>query len=448
MELEKGGPIQTFYIGNKHLPMIDRGEGVYLFDSKGNKYLDVSSGPVTCNIGHGNQRVLQAIREQSERICFASHAFFENEPNRSLATKLVNLTCDRFDQAFFVSGGSEAIEASFKLARQYALSIGQTKRHKVLARAPSYHGSTLGAFSVSDDPEMQENFQKLAKVSVKVPAPLSYRFPENFDVNSYAQFCVDELERALINEDPDEVLAFILEPVGGLSTGALVAPDFYYKEIRYICDKYGVLIIYDEVMSGAGRTGAFLAADHWEDCKPDLVVLAKGLCAGYSPLGAVLAPNSIVEPIVSSGGFLHGHTYASNPLSCAIANAVLSEVVEKDLILNAKNIGNYLERGLIDIMQETQIVGDVRGKGLLLAIEIVKDVGSKKMFSMDRRAIYRISEIGMENGILIYTRKTAKGQYGEWLMIAPPLTTSYQEADELLEKLHVTLSLFEKEEKL
>jgi len=446
MRLERGGPIQTFYIGNKKMPVVERGEGVYLYDEEGNKYFDASSGPITCNIGHANPKVLEAIKNQSGKVCFASHTFFENRPNRDLATSLVNLTGNKYDQAFFVSGGSEAIEASFKLSKQYALACGQTKKHKIIARAPSYHGSTMGAFSASDDSEMKDNFQSLTKVSIKVPAPLSYRVPDNFDKSSYARFCLDELERTIIDEDPEEVLAFIMEPVGGLSTGALVAPDFYYKQVREICDRHGVLLIYDEVMSGAGRTGKFLAADHWEGSDPDLVILAKGLCAGYSPLGALLAPNKIVEPVVSSGGFLHGHTYASNPLSCAIANAVLNEVIENNLIENARIVGDYLKKGLERLASKLSIIGDVRGKGLLLAVEIVSDVRTKSMFNMDQRAIYRISELGIKNGILLYTRKTAKGENGEWLMIAPPLISTTDQCDDFLSKLNETLKDFQKEQ--
>ena len=446
MRLERGGPIQTFYIGNKKMPVVERGEGVYLYDEEEKKYFDASSGPITCNIGHANPKVLEAIKNQSGKVCFASHAFFENRPNRDLAKSLVNLTGNKYDQAFFVSGGSEAIEASFKLSRQYALACGQIKKHKIIARAPSYHGSTMGAFSASDDSEMKDNFQSLTKVSIKVPAPLSYRVPDNFDTTSYARFCLDELERTIIDEDPEEVLAFIMEPVGGLSTGALVAPDFYYKQVREICDRYGVLLIYDEVMSGAGRTGKFLAADHWEGSDPDLVILAKGLCAGYSPLGALLATNKIVEPVVSSGGFLHGHTYASNPLSCAIANAVLNEVIENNLIENARIVGDYLKKGLERLASQQSIIGDVRGKGLLLAVEIVSDVRTKSMFNMDQRAIYRISELGIKNGILLYTRKTAKGENGEWLMIAPPLISTTDQCNDFLSKLNETLKDFQNEQ--
>ena len=319
--------------------------------------------------------------------------------------------------------------------------LGEDKGRVTTASCPP-----MKDWKASDDSEMKDNFQSLTKVSIKVPAPLSYRVPDNFDTSSYARFCLDELERTIIDEDPEEVLAFIMEPVGGLSTGALVAPDFYYKQVREICDRYGVLLIYDEVMSGAGRTGKFLAADHWEGSDPDLVILAKGLCAGYSPLGALLAPNKIVEPVVSSGGFLHGHTYASNPLSCAIANAVLNEVIEGNLIENARIVGDYLKKGLERLASQQSIIGDVRGKGLLLAVEIVSDVKTKSMFNMDQRAIYRISELGIKNGILLYTRKTAKGENGEWLMIAPPLISTTDQCDIFLSKLNETLKDFQKEQ--
>ena len=443
--LARGGPVQNFYMGSGVLPTVEHGQGIYLFDTTGKRYLDASSGPVTCNLGHQNEAVLRAMQNQAEKVCFASYNFFENKPNKVLAKKLVNLSGDNFDQAFFVSGGSEAIEASFKLARQYAISVGEKERHKVLARTPSYHGSTMGAFAASSDPQMENTFQKMSKVLPKIPVPFSYRIPKNYNINTYAEYCADEFERTIINEGPETILAFIIEPVGGLSTGALIAPDFYYSRIRQICSKYGIILIYDEVMSGAGRTGSFLAAEHWNDAEPDLIVLAKGLCAGYSPLGAVISPNYIVDKVARDGGFLHGHTYASNPLSCAIADAVLSEVSEKGLILNAKNVGAYLKSGLEKLAQNSHIVGDVRGKGLLLAVEIVSDKSTKEVFDKKYRAVYRLAEIGMKKGILIYTRKTANGIFGEWLMISPPLISTIKETDLLLELLAETITTFEKE---
>ena len=444
-KLIRGGPIQNFYVGAGILPTVEKGEGIYLFDTAGKRYLDASSGPVTCNLGYNNKAVIRAMQQQAEKVCFASYNFFENEPNKTLAKKLSNLSGQCFDQAFFVSGGSEAVEASFKLAKQYALSIGEKKRCKILARTPSYHGSTMGAFAASSDPEMETTFKGMAKVLPKVPVPFSYRVPENYNIETFAEHCANEFERLVIEEGPETILAFIIEPIGGLSTGALVAPNFYYSKIREICSKYGITLIYDEVMSGAGRTGRFLAASHWKNATPELVILAKGLCAGYSPLGAVLVPNYMVENILNSGGFLHGHTYASNPLSCAIANAVLSELNDKDLISNAKNVGSHLKNSLKKLAESSNIIGDVRGKGLLLAIEIVAEKATRKKFDENFNAVYRLKEIGMHNGILFYTRKTANGIFGEWLMISPPLISTIKEVDLLVELLAKTLDIFEKE---
>jgi len=444
--LKSGGAIQSFYSGNnKHLPIIDAGIGVYLYDTDGKKYLDASSGPVTCNIGHGNRHVLEAMQKQANKVCFASYNFFENAPNRHLAKNLISATQLKFDQAFIVSGGSEAIEASLKLARQYAVYKGRPGKWKILARNPSYHGSTLGAFGASGDPEAETIFGPIAQIFPKVPTPFSYRIPANHDNKSFSRYCAALLEKTILEEGPNKVLAFVVECVGGLSTGALVSTPEYYSLIREICNKYDVLLIFDEVMSGVGRTGTFLAAEHWPNCVPDLVVLAKGLSAGYSPLGAVLVPNWLLEPIVKNGGFMHGHTYASNPLSCAVANAVLEEVKKQDIISNVKNIGPYLSEGLAEIARNSKIIGDVRGLGLLLAIEIVKNKTTKKMFGPDMRAVYRLAEIGLENGILLYTRKTSGGQFGEWMMITPPLNISKKEVDHLLCLLGKTIKQFEKE---
>ena len=445
-KLKSGSPIQVFYTGNsKSFPTISHAENLYMWDKTGKKYFDASSGPVATNLGHGNKNVLKAMKEQSEKVCFASYSVFENEPNKKLAKKLVKLAGPGFDQAFLVSGGSEAVEASFKLARQYAMQIGLPNKCKILSRCVSYHGSTMGAFSTSGDPETQKTFGNMTKLMPKVLTPFSYRLPKNYDLNSYARRCAKDLEDTILKEGPETVLAFIVETVGGLATGCLVAPDCYYEQIRSICDKYKILLIYDDVMAGAGRTGRFLSAEHWPNAKPDIVVLAKGVSAGYSPLGVVLAPNKIVKEIVSSGGFLHGHTYVANPLSCAVANAVLSEMVKNNLMDNAKLMGEYLKDNLIKLANSSNIIGDVRGKGLLLAIEIVKDKETKEMLPNEMRAVYRLLEIGIEEGILLYTRRTADGIYGEWLMITPALTINKSQVNELIQLLRKTIHRFEKE---
>jgi len=445
-ELKRGSPIQVFYSGNnKSFPTISHAKGLYMWDTDNKKYFDASSGPVATNLGHGNSNVLEAMKLQSEKVCFASYSVFENEPNKILAKNLVKLAGPNYDQAFIVSGGSEAIESAFKLAKQYAESIGQPNRSKILSRSASYHGSTLGAFAASGDPQTEKMFSSMAKLMPKVKTPFSYRLPNNHDVDSYARECLKDLEDTIIEEGAESILAFIVESVGGLATGGLVAPNFYYSAIREICSKYRILLIFDDVMAGAGRTGTFLSAEHWPDANPDLVVLAKGVSAGYTPLGVVLAPNRIVQEIAKSGGFLHGHTYVANPLSCAIANAVITEMIEQNLIKNAAKIGKYLKTELIKLAHESLIIGDVRGKGLLLAIEIVKDKHTKDILSYDARAVYRLLEIGVEEGLLLYTRKTSEGVYGEWLMITPALTITKHQVDELILLLTEVIKRFEKE---
>ena len=445
-KLKRGSPIQVFYSGNNRLfPTISHAKGIYMWDTNGKKYLDASSGPVATNLGHSNTNVLEAMRLQSEKVCFASYSVFENEPNKILAQTLVELAGPKYDQAFIVSGGSEAIESAFKLAKQYSVAIGEPNRSKVLSRSASYHGSTLGALAASGDPKTHQTFGSIAKLMPKVKTPFSYRLPENHNIDSFARECARNLEDTIIKEGPDTILAFIVESVGGLATGALVAPDHYYLAIREICTKYGIILIFDDVMAGAGRTGTFLSAEHWPEASPDLVVLAKGVSAGYTPLGAVLAPNKIVQEVVKAGGFLHGHTYVANPLSCAIANAVLKEMIDEDLMKNASEAGAYLKTELINLAKQSLIIGDVRGKGLLLAIEIVKDKQSKALLEEQVRAVYRILEIGIEEGILLYTRKTAAGAFGEWIMVTPALTITKAQVDELVKLLTKTIFLFEKE---
>ena len=448
-DLKRGSPIQVFYSGNsKSFPTISHARGLYMWDTNGKKYFDASSGPVATNLGHGNTNVLKAMKDQSEKVCFASYSVFENMPNIELAEKLVKLAGPGFDQAFIVSGGSEAIESAFKIAKQHAVSIGEPNRSKILSRSASYHGSTLGAFAASGDPETQAAFGSMAKLMPKVKTPFSYRLPQNHDINSYARECAKDLEDTINKEGADTILAFIIETVGGLATGALIAPDHYYEEIKKICTKHGILLIYDDVMAGAGRTGTFLSAEHWPNAKPDLVVLAKGVSAGYSPLGVVLTPNKLVAKLVESGGFLHGHTYVANPLSCAVANAVVSEMIDKDLMTNAALMGDYLKNKLLKLSEKTQIIGDVRGKGLLLAIELVKNKKTKEIIPPQARAVYRMLEIGIQEGILFYTRKTSGGIYGEWVMITPALTINQNEVDELIYLLTRTINILENELKV
>lgn len=443
----QGGAIQVFYQkkGARRRPTVARAEGIYMWDTEGRRYIDASSGPVVSNIGHGNPRVLEAMIEQARRVAFASRAVFENEPNGKLADLVTKLAGPGLDRAFFVSGGSEATEAAIKLARQYAVVKGESARWKVIGREPGYHGASLGALAATGDPEAERTFGALVKAMPKAPTPFTYRLPANHDALSYARHCAGALEEIIRREGPETVLAFIMEPVGGLATGALVAPDPYYRAVREICSRHGILLIYDEVMSGAGRTGRFLAADHWPAARPDLVTLAKGIAAGYTPMGAVLAPDRMVEAVAESGGFLHGHTYAANPLSCAVGLAVVSEMLDRNLMANAEKMGALLRARLEALKATCAVLGDVRGKGLLMAIEIVADQETKALLPAERQAVYRIIELGIERGLLLYSRRTANGKYGEWLMVSPPLIVSEGEIDEIARLVGETLGAYEAE---
>lgn len=445
--MESGQPIQSFYFDSKTVrkPAISHGYGIYLWDKTGKRYLDGSSGPVVSNIGHTNPNVLLAMRKQAEKVCFASRAWFENEANIALAGVLSELAGTGFERAFIVSGGSEAIEAALKIARQYAVATGQGKKCKVLSRNPSYHGASLGATSITGDPDSEALFRPLMQVMPKVPTPFTYRVPAEYSGQDYALHCANALEQMIIEEGQDEVLAFIMEPVGGLATGALVAADSYYAAVRRICTNYGVLLIYDEVMSGAGRTGTFLAAEHWPNSKPDIVVLAKGIAAGYTPLGVTLVSDEMADTVVHEGGFMHGHTYSANPLSCAIGYQVVIEMLRQDLMENAAIRGAELKEGLWRLAQNCSLVGDVRGKGLLQAIEIVSDKEKKQTFPSSARAIDKLIAIAAKEGLLLYSRRTAGGAFGEWVMISPPLIITQEQVTELLMLLERTLKIFEKE---
>lgn len=443
----RGGPVQVFFLppGAPRRPAIDRTEGVYLWDTAGRRYIDASSGPVASNLGHSHPRVLEAMFRQASRATYAFPAVFESQANSALADLLADLAGPGLDRAFFVSGGSEATEAALKLARQFAVVTGQPKRWKVISRDPSYHGGTLGALAVTGDSQAEALFGPMMRAMPKVPCPFTYRVPPGSDAHSFARQCAAALEEEIERQGPDTVLAFIVEPIGGLATGALVPADGYMKEVRAICDRYGVLLIYDEVMSGAGRTGRFLGADHWPDARPDMVTLAKGIAAGYTPFGAVLAPNRMVEAVAKAGGFNHGHTYFTNPLSCAVALAVVRELVEGDLVARAGRMGALLAERLREIQARSPLLGDVRGKGLLMAIELVADKATKAMLPRELLAPYRLCALAAERGLLLYARRTSGGAFGDFVMVSPPLIVTEAQIEEIAGLLEETLEAYASE---
>lgn len=428
--LQPDQPSYLFYQTGLRRPLIDRAEGIYMWDVHGRRYIDGSSGAMVANIGHGNPRVLEAMRRQMERVTFAYRLHFENEAAEGLAADIAAIMPAGLNRVFFVSGGSEAVESCLKLARQYALAIGQASRYKVISRFPSYHGATLGALAVTGYTPLTAPFAPMMQAMPKIPAPTCYLDRDNLSVKERGLRYANLLEEEILRQGPDTVLAFIMEPVGGATTGALVAPDSYYSRIREICDRYQVLLIYDEVMSGAGRTGKFLAAEHW-GIVPDIVALSKGFASGYSPLGGMVAPERIVDPVLKAGGFLHGYTYAGNPLACAAGRAVLAETLERDLIGNAARMGTHLMERLSALKGEFPLIGDVRGKGLLTAVELVADRETMEPLPPALHAAKRLVDIAYERGLIIYWRRTRGGFSGDHVMVCPPLIATAQEIDEI-----------------
>jgi len=433
-----------FYQTLKRRPLLDRAEGIYIWDVSGKRYIDGSSGAMVSNIGHSNPNVLAAIRRQMDKSTFGYRLHFENEPAELLAARVAELSPDGHDKVFFASGGSEAVESAVKLARQYVYARGETQRWKVISRSPSYHGATLGALSLTSYDPLTEPFEPMLLKMPKVPAPRSYLDRDDLTQEQKGLRYADMLREKILSEGPETVLAFIMEPVGGASTGALVAPDSYYQRVRDICDEFDVLLIYDEVMSGVGRTGKFLAAEHWH-INPDIIATAKGFGAGYIPLGAITSRQQIVDVVLDNGGFQHGYTYAGNPMACAAGLAVIEEIFRQDMMGNTVKIGEKLLAGLDELMQRYPFIGDARGKGLLTAFELVSDRESMAPLPADLNAHERLVELAYSRGLIIYSRRTRGGHEGDHLLVCPPMITTQEQLADILEILDDSLLAFAKE---
>jgi adenosylmethionine-8-amino-7-oxononanoate aminotransferase len=434
-------PSNLFYQSRQRRPLVGEARGIYIWDADGRRFIDGSSGAMVANIGHGNEHVLDAMRTQMAKATFAYRLHFENEPAERLARLTAAKMPEGLDRVFFVSGGSEAVESAIKLARQHAVAKGQADRWKIISRYPSYHGSTLGALALTGMELMSRPFEPMLRDMPKVPAPTCYLDRDQLSMEErglrYAEMLREEIER----QGPDSVLGFIMEPVGGAATGALVAPDSYYRRVAEICREYGILLILDEVMSGAGRTGRFLAAEHW-DLKPDIVALSKGFAAGYAPLGAMVAHRDIVEPVLATGGFIHGYTYAGNPLACAAGLAVMEEIDRMELCANADEMGEALKAELLGLKARYPFIGDVRGRGLLLAFELVSDAEIMAPLPRELDAHVHLVEEAFSRGLILYSRRTRGGLEGDHIMVCPPLIVSLHQIGEIMEVLTATLDAF------
>jgi adenosylmethionine-8-amino-7-oxononanoate aminotransferase len=438
--------VQRFWTGpaGPAPPVISRARGMHVWDASGKRYIDVTSGPIAVNIGHGNERVLEAMRAQAERVCFAYPSNFESPGSTLLSERLARLAGPGLECAFFVSSGSEAVEKCLQFARRAAIARGEPARFKVISRDPSYHGSTRATMALSADPAYAPYLSGWP-AGLHVAAPLGYRPPAGLTPGEHARQCAEALRARIVAEQAGSVLAFIMEPVMGFCGGAASAPPEYYRRVREICDEFGVLLIYDEIVSGAGRTGSFLAADHWSGARPDLAILAKGLGGGYVPLAAFLTPAALVDAVAGAGGFHVGHTHKAHPLACAVGLAVLDETVERRLIDNARDTGGYLRAQLLRLQDGSEIIGDVRGLGMLNAVEIVAERDSKRMLPRNMDVVGRVQALAREQGLLIYGRRTHGGRFGDWIMVAPPLIATRADVDEIVTALGRCLGQFQGE---
>lgn len=412
----------------KSFPSAIRGEGVYIWDTEGTKYLDLSGSAAVNFIGHGVPEISAAMAEQARQLEFVHTSQFTTPIAEQYAQELLNFAGKNFDggAVYFTSGGSEAIETALKLARQYQVEAGQPKRHQILSRTQSYHGSTLGALSVSGNKRRREIYLPMVREFAHIGIPYCYRC--NYDCKDGCRNCGQEYAAELdqaINAGEGQVAAFIFEPVSGATLGAVTPPPGYLQSIAEICRQQGVLLIADEVMTGMGRTGKNFAVDHW-NIAPDILVTAKGLSSGYAPLGAVIATKKVTDAIsTGSGEFLHGFTYNAHPISLAAGQAVLQVLCEQNLVQTADSectntAASKLHRSLNEL-RNLQTVGDVRGIGLLMGIEFVADKSTKQPFAPQKNFAGRIGQAAAKRGLLVYPMQgCVDGTSGDHLLIAPP----------------------------
>lgn len=419
------------------LPVAVGGEGCYLIDAEGKRYFDGSGGAAVSCLGHSNEKVRAAVREQVNRLAFAHTGFFTSEPAEALADLLIAHAPGDLDRVYFVSGGSEAVESAIKLARQYHVERGEPQRRHLIARRQSYHGNTLGALSAGGNAWRRQQFAPLL-VEMSHIAPC-YEYAEAGEGDSpeeYGRRVADELEAEIQRLGPETVMAFIAEPVVGATLGAVPAVPGYFKRVREICDRHGVLLILDEVMCGMGRTGHLFACEA-EGIAPDILCIAKGLGAGYQPIGAMLCSAAIYDAIASGSGFFqHGHTYVGHPVAAAAGHAVLREILDNNLVPQVRARGDYLQSALEARFGAHPHIGDIRGRGLFRGLEFVADRDSRAPFDPGRGLAGKLKKAAMAEGLICYPMPgTRDGRSGDHLLLAPPFIASEADLDEMVARL-------------
>ncbi|MEC9312534.1 MAG: aspartate aminotransferase family protein [Pseudomonadota bacterium] len=425
-----------------NLPTAVGGDGCYLIDSTGKRYFDGSGGAAVSCLGHSDAAVIAAVQQQVGQLAFAHTGFMTSEPAEALADLLIANAPGDLDRVYFVSGGSEATEAAIKLARQYFLEKGEPERRHLIARRQSYHGNTLGALAAGGNAWRRQQFDPLL-IGVSHIAPC-YEYVDRAEGESsfdYGQRAANELEAEILRLGPETVMAFMAEPVVGATSGAVPAVEGYFKRIREICDKYGVLLILDEVMCGMGRTGHLFACDA-DGVAPDILCIAKGLGAGYQPIGAMLCSRQIYESIEGGSGFFqHGHTYIGHPVATAAGLAVVSQMLERDLVTRCAAMGDRLQSALQERFGQHPNVGDIRGRGLFRGIELVRDRDSKTPFDPSLGLAAKIKKAAFEAGLICYPMSgTRDGRNGDHSLLAPPFIISEDQITEVVDKLDVAIT--------
>lgn len=418
------------------LPVAVGGKGIELFDSNGRAYLDASGGAAVSCLGHGHPRVIEAIKSQVDTLAYAHTSFFTTEVSETLAQTLADAAPGDVNHVYFVSGGSEAVEAALKLARQYFVETGQPQRRHFIARRQSYHGNTLGALAIGGNAWRREPFLPLLVPAHHVSPCYAYRDQTAGETDvQYAQRLADELEAKILELGPDSVAGFVAETVVGATAGAVPPVADYLKRIRAVCDKYGVLLILDEVMSGMGRTGYLFACEE-DGVVPDIVTIAKGLGAGYQPIGAMMSTARIYDAIVGGSGFFqHGHTYIGHATACAAALAVQRTIAEDKLLDNVLARGEQLRARLREALGDHPNLGDVRGRGLFVGVEFVADRATRATLDPAKKTHAVLKRTCTENGLLVYPMGgTVDGIHGDHVLFAPPFICTPADIDNIVDR--------------
>jgi adenosylmethionine-8-amino-7-oxononanoate aminotransferase len=420
-------------------PRAVRGEGAIIWDDEGKRYIDAAGGAIVVNVGHGVTEIADAIASQARTLAYVHATELGNDPIERLAAEMAERAPVGDARLFLVAGGSEATETAMKLARQYHVARGDRGRFKVIARRPSFHGSSLGALSVSARPALRADFEPLLLSMPFVQAPYRYRCALPGCGAACSLECARQLDAVIRAEGPETVAAFIAEPVIGASAGAVVPPPDYHAIVRETCDRHGVLFVADEVMTGMGRTGRWFGMDHWPGVRPDILTTGKGVTSGYVPGGAVLASGRVYETVRDAGGFHHGFTYSHHPVVAAAGLAVLRYLERHGLVQRAAAMGEHLMarlRGLLDL----PAVGDVRGIGLMAAVEIVADRGTREPYPREARIAQAIQGEALARGAVVYASGGQADGRGDLVMLGPPLMIERDQLDQAVEILGDAIS--------